>query len=73
METPADEFLPYSVGLCYASVCTSLDDPDEITQRLNRTHPIGVDPLICPTERPLPNVASLAHADVASLAHSDVA
>jgi hypothetical protein len=41
---PGEEiFRPYSVGLCYASVCTNLDDVTA-TWRLNRDHPTGVGP-----------------------------
>jgi len=35
------EFEAYSVGLCYASVCTCLK-PEEATVRLNTEHPTGV-------------------------------
>lgn len=37
------EFTAYTVGLCYASVCTSLSD-EEATERLNTEHPSGVTP-----------------------------
>ena len=36
-------FMAYSVGLCYASVCTRLSD-DEATARLNALRPTGVGP-----------------------------
>lgn len=36
-------FLAYSVGLCYASVCTTLPVA-EATTRLNAEHPTGVAP-----------------------------
>lgn len=35
------EFMPYSVGLVHASVCTSLP-PEEAEKRLNETHPTGI-------------------------------
>lgn len=38
-----DDFTAYSVGLCYASVCTSLSD-DETTARLNAERPTGIGP-----------------------------
>ena len=38
-----DSFRAYSVGLCYASVCTSLSLP-ETTKRLNLEHPTGISP-----------------------------
>lgn len=34
-------FVAYSVGMCSASVCTSLTD-EEATQRLNASHPTGI-------------------------------
>ena len=37
------EFVVYAIGLCFASVCTSLDDT-EATTRLNAEHPTGVGP-----------------------------
>lgn len=37
------EFMPYSVGLVAASVCTSLPI-EQATQRLNESHPTGVSP-----------------------------
>lgn len=37
------EFMPYSVGVVAASVCTSLPI-DEVTRRLNQLHPTGVAP-----------------------------
>lgn len=37
------EFIPYSVGLVAASVCTSLPIEDA-TRRLNMVHPTGVGP-----------------------------
>jgi hypothetical protein len=37
------EFAVYSVGLCYASVCTSLT-VEEAAQRLNIEHPTGIGP-----------------------------
>lgn len=40
---PMDEFTVYDVGLCYASVCTRLDD-DAATERLNSEHPTGFTP-----------------------------
>jgi hypothetical protein len=36
-------FLVYSVGLAYASVCTSLSD-EEATAALNREYPTGIGP-----------------------------
>lgn len=36
------EFMPYSVGLVAASVCTSLS-LKEATRRLNMLHPTGID------------------------------
>lgn len=44
MNTTAEEFIAYSVGLCYASVCTTLRDTDEIAHRLNTEHPTGIAP-----------------------------
>jgi hypothetical protein len=38
------DFKVYSVGICYASVCTSLQDVEEITRRLNEEIPTGVSP-----------------------------
>lgn len=38
-----DFFEAYSVGVCYASVCTSIDD-DAATARLNLLRPTGVGP-----------------------------
>lgn len=38
-----DHFVAYNVGLCFASVCTSLDDL-AATARLNNEHPTGVGP-----------------------------
>ncbi|HEX6970501.1 MAG TPA: hypothetical protein VF174_17040 [Micromonosporaceae bacterium] len=35
------EFRAYAVGLCSASVCTSLSD-EEATERLNSEHPTGI-------------------------------
>lgn len=35
-------FWAYSLGLCSASVCTSLPD-DQATDRLNAEHPTGID------------------------------
>ena len=35
------EFQPYSVGLCFASVCTSLTEA-ETEARLNETYPTGI-------------------------------
>jgi hypothetical protein len=37
----ADDFRAYAVGICAASVCTSLDD-DEATRRMNLEHPTGI-------------------------------
>jgi hypothetical protein len=37
------EFTAYAMGLCYASVCTTLDD-EQATTRLNDEHPTGVAP-----------------------------
>lgn len=39
----APHFEAYTVGLCYASVCTSLDD-ESAASRLNWEHPTGVHP-----------------------------
>lgn len=39
-ETP--DFTAYAVGLCCASVCTSLD-VEAATVRLNAAHPTGLD------------------------------
>ena len=36
------EFTVYGQGLCCASVCTSLS-PEDAAQRLNTTHPTGID------------------------------
>lgn len=41
--TEAPEFTPYAVGLCYASVCTTLTT-EEATGRLNIERPTGVSP-----------------------------
>lgn len=38
---PENEFEAYSVGICSASVCTSLTT-DEAAKRLNLEHPTGV-------------------------------
>lgn len=38
----AKEFMPYSVGLVAASVCTSLP-VEEAARRLNLLHPTGID------------------------------
>jgi hypothetical protein len=38
-----DIFNPYTVGLCYASVCSSLS-PEETIERLNLEHPTGIAP-----------------------------
>ena len=38
----AAEFTAYSVGICAASVCTSLTDPKEIAARMNALHPTGI-------------------------------
>lgn len=38
-----EHFNAYEVGLCYASVCTSLDD-DTATSRLNWERPTGAHP-----------------------------
>lgn len=35
------DFVAYAVGICAASVCTSLQ-PDEAEQRLNQEHPTGI-------------------------------
>jgi hypothetical protein len=32
----------YTVGLVHASVCTDLDDPDEIAREVNAKHPTGI-------------------------------
>lgn len=40
-DTDAPEFTAYAVGLCYASVCTTLDDA-EATRRLNIQYMTGV-------------------------------
>lgn len=37
-----DEFTVYGVGMCHASVCTSLSLP-EATKRLNMESPTGLD------------------------------
>lgn len=37
------EFTAYAVGLCAASVCTSLDD-EQATARINAERPTGVAP-----------------------------
>ena len=37
------EFEAYSVGLCCASVCSSLKSKEEITRRLNESYPTGLD------------------------------
>ena len=39
----ANYFVAYSVGICYASVCTDLSD-EKATERLNTEHPTGVGP-----------------------------
>lgn len=36
------EFEAYSVGLCFASVCTSLT-PEAAAEKLNHQHPTGID------------------------------
>jgi hypothetical protein len=36
-----DDFWPYSVGLCCASVC-SAHNVEETTERLNLSHPTGI-------------------------------
>jgi len=46
MATETEDFTPYSVGLCYASVCTNIDDVEEIARRLNTSHPTGVAPWV---------------------------
>lgn len=43
MKTETEFFEAYSVGLCYASVCTNVDD-DAATYQLNWQHPTGVTP-----------------------------
>lgn len=35
------DFVPYAVGVCAASVCTSLH-PEDAEQRLNQEHPTGI-------------------------------
>lgn len=53
------EFQAYSIGLCSASICTSLD-PDQALERMNAEHPTGVHPWVlstnavfrCGTENP---------------------
>lgn len=40
--TTTDQFTVYSLGLCYASVCSSLS-PEETTERLNREAPTGIN------------------------------
>lgn len=49
--TKSPEFEIYAYGLCFASVCTSLADLDEITRRLNSELPTGVTPWKPSTER----------------------
>lgn len=39
--TAAHVFAAYSVGLVYASICTSLTD-EQATARLNEQHPTGI-------------------------------
>jgi hypothetical protein len=41
-QRPNYDFCAYAVGLCYASVCTSLS-LEEATQRLNAEHPTGLE------------------------------
>lgn len=41
MSTVASDFTAYAVGVCYASVCTSLSDA-EATAWLNTQHPTGI-------------------------------
>lgn len=43
------DFVAYTMGLAYASVCTSLDD-DAATARLNREYPTGVATWIVSTD-----------------------
>jgi len=40
---------PYSVGLCFASVCTDLP-PEEAAKVLNEMHPTGVSPWVLANE-----------------------
>ena len=40
--TKQEEFVAYSVGICAASVCTSLSI-EEATERLNREKPTGIE------------------------------
>lgn len=42
MNKPPQEFMPYSVGLVAASVCTSLP-LKTATYRLNMLHPTGIE------------------------------
>jgi hypothetical protein len=42
IEPDAPEFTAYAVGICYASVCTSLESINEVARRLNAEHPTGV-------------------------------
>lgn len=37
-----DDFIVYSTGLCYSSVCTTLSDKEEIAERMNMGHPTGI-------------------------------
>lgn len=46
-----DDFIAYAVGLCCASVCTSLPI-EEATKRLNTEHPTGVTSLWEPSKDP---------------------
>lgn len=44
-----DPVFVYSTGLCFASVCTSVDD-EETAKVLNLTHPTGVTPWVVSDE-----------------------
>jgi len=43
MNNEPRDFWAYSVGLCSASVCTSLE-PTDAAKRLNIEHPTGIGP-----------------------------
>ncbi len=42
MKTKMKDLTIYSNGLCYCSVCTSMDDPKEIEAEVNRQNPTGL-------------------------------
>ena len=48
---PAYDFHAYSVGICYASACTSLPI-EEATARLNDEHPTGISSQWAPSTAP---------------------